>query len=174
MKKYLGVSLIICCVILLVTGCKAKKVEEVTDQEKIAIEYTVSKNNPFQYASLEEVETLLEKEGILYFGYPESDRSQELVEILIAATKKLPIAVHYYNPRTLMKEPKKYDQLLEKLGAKELAIPSVYIIKDKQIVAIEDSLAHLEVDTYLTKKEKQQLQEKYQAYFEKYFIQPKN
>jgi len=52
MKKVL---LLFLCMIILVSGCEVKKMDEVTSADTFAREYSVSRNNPFVYASLNDI-----------------------------------------------------------------------------------------------------------------------
>ena len=56
--------------IFTMSGCSVKKVEELTDAEKFANEYSVSEENPFQYATLDDILDLFNnnKSGILFLG----------------------------------------------------------------------------------------------------------
>ena len=58
MKKLVVVFLIL---IIFTTGCSVKKVEELTDSEKFAKEYNISKNNPFVYSSYKDIVAIFKK-----------------------------------------------------------------------------------------------------------------
>lgn len=162
MKKYK--ILVVICSLLLLTGCEAKKLSEVTDQEKIAIEYTIPKNNPFEYASLAEVKTILEQGGIIFFASPEDDRSKELMEILTLASKKGKQTIYYINPKQ-MKE-KAQNALLKSLKVEQLSVPSLYIAKDKTVTEVKTDFLKRDKQDLLTTEEKQAFVSIYQEVLE--------
>ena len=83
MKKVV-VVIIIFSSLLLINGCSIKKMEELTDAEKFANEYSISENNPFHYATIDEVLDLVtdNKSGILFLGDSDSEWSTFGVQIL--------------------------------------------------------------------------------------------
>ena len=46
--------------LLLINGCSVKKMEELTDAEKFANEYSISEKNPFHYATVDDVLDLID------------------------------------------------------------------------------------------------------------------
>jgi len=143
MKKLI---LIFVCVLVLISGCSVKKVEEVTDSEKFSREYLISKNNPYIYTSISEIIDIIKnKSGIILFADPDSDYSIESVKILTKALNNKNITkVYYYNPSNIKnKRTKSYRTLLELLdGYLEyddnenncLLLPDVYIINNGKII----------------------------------------
>lgn len=166
MKKYLTLFFSITITISIITGCKAKKVEKITDAEKVAIEYTISKNNPFYYVTLEETNQLLKEEGILYIGYPESDAAKQIVMILTELSKIEKISIAYYNPKQSTKN-KENDALAQTLDQEQLLVPGLYFIKAGKIISKDTSLAFEPID-YFTKEMKQELTKKYQKMIKDY------
>ena len=83
MKK---VVIIILC-LFLVTGCSIKKVKELTDSEKFAAEYNINKNNPFIYAKYDDIDNILNTNGIIFFATPDGPGSKKAAEILNEVTK---------------------------------------------------------------------------------------
>ncbi len=169
MKKYVVFVLSIILIVLMVTGCKAKKIEEVTDAEKVALEYTISKENKFVYASYDKLMELLDTEGIIYIGYPESDECKMLVEILSKITKNKEVEIYYYNPRQLQStKGKKYQKLLEKLDQKEIIVPALYFIKEGKIIDKDISFDKNIEQVELIDEIKEKLADFYHQKFEKY------
>ncbi len=159
MKKWVILVVSMVLGLSIITGCKVKKVEEVTDAEKVALEYTISKENPFRYVTIDETLTLLQQDGILYIGYPESDTSRKVVSILTDVCKNQEITISYYNPKTTISKEQQ-TMLLQLLDQDEIIVPAIYVIKDGAIVAKDTSLAKEKVD-YFTEEQEQQLTEKY-------------
>lgn len=163
MKKYRIIITI--CTLLLLTGCEAKKLSEVTDQEKIAIEYTIPKNNPFEYASLKEVHTILEQDGIIFFASPEDDRSKELMEILTLASRKAKQTIYYINPKQMKEKEQKF--LLELLSVENLSVPRLYKIKDKIVTEVKTDFPKKDKQDLLTTEEKHEFVSIYQKVLER-------
>ncbi len=162
MKKYIVSILSFILIILIITGCEAKKVEEITDAEKVSIEYNVSKDNQFIYATYDQMIDLLKSDGIIYFGYPEEDFCKSIVEILTDITKGQEINIHYYNPRQLVaKDSLEYQQLLDLLDQDNLNVPAVYFVKEGKIIDKEVSLSKRDNLEYLTKEEISNLKKVY-------------
>ena len=148
-------------------GCKAKKIEDVTDNEKIAIEYSVSSKNNIKYITYKKLMNLFKGEdAILFFGYPESDNAKNIVELLSELTEK---EILYFNPHKMEQKSKEYKKLLEKLDSKKLSIPSVYFLKNGKVIKKEDSLSKLEKEDYYTKEDKKKLKKVYQILLKDYF-----
>ena len=56
----------------------------------------LEENNPFYYASYEEIDNVLNGTGIIYLGYPECPWCRNLVPLLAQASKKVGIGKIYY------------------------------------------------------------------------------
>lgn len=171
MKKWLVLGCVFLFGFLVATNCKVKKVEEVTDSERVSLEYynSVSADNPFQYVDLDGAVSLLQQNGILYIGYPESDASKEIVSVLTEVCRGSNFTVSYFNPKG-EEEKEKYQTLLDTLHVDELVIPSVYFVKDGQILLKDTSFAKENFD-YYTKEEREKLKEKYQKMMDKYALE---
>ena len=66
MKKV--VFLLLVGLVLITSGCSVKKTADISNAERFAAEYSVSKDNPFVYASVDEVlEVLKSGTGIIFF-----------------------------------------------------------------------------------------------------------
>lgn len=143
MKKV--VILIVVCGLLL-CGCSVKKTEELTDAERFANEYSVSDNNPFQYATIDEVLELFEnKSGILFLGDSDSEWSAFAAKVLNQVLKEKEVEeVYYFNPESIkQKNSEKYKLLLEKLELEEdYSLPIVYLITDGKVTSSVDSFVH--------------------------------
>ena len=100
MKKLVVIFLIL---IIFTTGCSVKKVEELTDSEKFAKEYNISKNNPFVYSSYKDIVTILESgTGLILLANSDDEGSIEAVGLINSEAKKLSIKeINYYNLDTL-------------------------------------------------------------------------
>ena len=115
MKKNRKVILIVLIGLLIIsTGC-SKKEKKQTDSERFAEEYTslngtksesgktirilsISKDNPFIYATDEEIVKKIEKKEsfIVYFGFPTCPWCRSILEELIKAAKDKEIDKIYY------------------------------------------------------------------------------
>lgn len=161
MKK---VVIIILC-LFLVTGCSIKKVKELTDSEKFAAEYNINKNNPFIYAKYDDIDNILNTNGIIFFATPDGPGSKKAAEILNEVTKTTETKkIYYYNPNKIKdSNPNKYKKILKYLdeyliknkdGKKMLNLPIVMSVYDGKIVGYSNYLSkesHLSEEK-LTKK----------------------
>ncbi len=163
MKKVV-VVIIIFSSILLINGCSIKKTEELTDAEKFANEYSISENNPFHYATIDEVLELVEnnKSGILFLGDSDSEWSTFGVKILnkVLNDKKIDM-VYYFNPGTIKnKNNKKFKTITEHLNIEENSnLPIVYVIIDGKVVDHVDYPIH--DDASIDDKNEKNLEEEY-------------
>lgn len=174
MKKVVFL-LVVLVSIIFISGCEVKKTEELTDAEKFANEYSVSKENPFKYIDIDEVLDILEnKSGIIYFGNSDCEWCITSAEVLTEALNEEDIKeVYYYNPVTIKdKENEKYKKLLNILkeylesdedGNPELNILDVYFIKNGQIIGhSNDTINEVnEDDEIITNENKKELKNKY-------------
>ena len=147
MKK---VVIFILVLMFFVSGCSIKKAEEVTDAEIFASEYAISKNNVFKYASIDEVISLLEDEtGIIFFGNSDQECCSSFVKLFSDLVDKEGIEeVYYYNPTVIQDDyTDEYVELINLLGDNltitdegdsYLTIPSVYFIRDGNIIGYND------------------------------------
>ena len=163
MKKVVSI-LLICISMFFMTGCSIKKTSEVTDEEKFAMEYDVTVDNPFSYI---EYDNLLEAFNSNK-GSSNDENSQTiskfLTENLIDSEIK---EIYYFDPTRLeKKEEKELVKLLNsKLNSsiKNITIPSLYIIKEKQVIPIIEELDHKEIENQndLSTDEKEQIMKRY-------------
>ncbi len=135
MKKVVILIIVSC---ILFCGCSVKKTDELTDAEKFAKEYSISDDNPFQYASVDDVLELFQKKSsILFLGDSDCEWSTFGAKVLNKALKKEKISkVYYFNPEHVKnKKSKKYKKLIKLLDYdKDSTLPIVYIISDGRIV----------------------------------------
>lgn len=159
---------------LLLTGCSIKKVNELSDKEKFAKEYNISKDNCFVYSNYEEILELLENgTGIVLFANSDEETSLKAVEIIHKVAKKNNIKkIYYFNPKTLKdKQSKKYKKLLSDLEKEisnySLQLPTLYAIQDGKIVNYSNSFSNKNElsEDYLTKKRLKKIEEKYLSIF---------
>lgn len=113
MKK---IVIIVLC-LFLITGCSIKKVKELTDSEKFATEYNIDEENPFIYATYEDIDNIFKTNGIIFLATPDATGSQKATKVLLEVAKKNNIKkIYYYNPKKIKgKNPKKYKKLVKRV-----------------------------------------------------------
>lgn len=162
-------------VVLLIPGCSIKKESEVTDAEKFAAEYSVAKQNPFKYASIDEVlEIFKNGSGIVFFSNSDDELCVEVASLLLESLNDENIKdVYYYNPQVIRdNNTDDYNELLDILEdylslddnqEVYLFLPDVYFIKNGGIIGHNNDLAVMDgsIDEILTTKRKKQLMNKY-------------
>lgn len=161
--------------IVLLSGCSVKKVEDVTDSEKFAQEYDVSKNNPMIYVNYDKLMKLFEEgSNIIFLADSDYEGSSKAAQLLLQEAKKQKVEkIYYYNPKKLEeKSPKKYKKLINKLKdflEKEeeeyiLNLPDIYSLKDGKIMNHSNYFSKEEElsEEHFTKKVKEEVRNKYQ------------
>lgn len=150
MKKLVFLLLIS---MFLITGCSVKKADEVTDAEIFASEYAISKDNVFKYATIDDVVELLEEgTGIIFFGNSDQDYSLRIVKMFSNLVEENGIdEVYYYNPTVIRDDvTDEYNLLVSLLGNNlnfteegdsYLEIPSVYFVRDGEVIGYSDDAA---------------------------------
>lgn len=137
MKKAV-VLVVLLSLLFLVSGCSVKKTEELSDAEKFANEYSISKNNPFHYANIDEVLNLFNNQsGILFLGNSDCEWSTYGAKVLNEVLKKENVEeVYYFNPEVLSnKQDKKYKKIVKLLNLKkDMSLPVVYVIRDGKVL----------------------------------------
>ena len=118
MRKKLLIILIL--ILVCVSGCSIKKEKDLTDAEMFHKEYAVSKDNPFKYATIDEILDILENgSGIILFGTSDSEVSAKTVKILFEAMKETgheKERIYYYDPIKIRdNQTKEYDKLVSLL-----------------------------------------------------------
>lgn len=167
MKRVVIFLIIMFCL----TGCSIKKLEDQTDSEKFGIEYSISEDNPFYYASINQILELFdEKEGIIFLGNSDGEWSKLCAEILNQAFSEMKIEkVLYLNLKTAEDEhPKKYKKLVDKLTAflekdEKLQTPALFLIKKGKVVGYSLDYETITKDNNegYTKEEQKKLKNKY-------------
>ncbi len=182
MKKYFILLFLLSCTFL--TACSVKKVEEVTDGEKFAMEYDIPKDNPFIYFNTKEMLSFMENgSGIIYFGFPECPWCVETISILEDVLEEKNVdKVYYYNPKKIReKNTKSYQKLLKILGENlledesgnpKLYVPDIYVLEKGKIIAHDNSLSVVSgnVDDYLTEEKRKLLKKDLTKLVAKYTV----
>lgn len=171
MKKV--VVFIIIGLLVLTTGCSVKKVEELTDAEKFANEFGISKNNPFVYSDIDQIINIFSNgTGVVFFGNSDEESSLKAANILLQASRKTDINnIYYYNPKK-EKSPKKYKKLLKIITdyletedeSYDIHLPDVYSVKDGKIINHSNYFSNKEQlsEEKLTTKKINQIKKEYQ------------
>lgn len=172
MRKVVFITILF---VLFLSGCSVKKTEEISSAERFAAEYSIDRENPFEYATIDEVlQILTEGTGIIFFSNSDCEWCVESTKILNQALKYKNVGkVYYYNPKKIREaNTKKYQELLkileEYLERNEqeepyLYLPDVYFVKEGKIIGHNNDTATMSgtVDEALTKEVKKELKEKY-------------
>ena len=186
MKKLL---LILLVGLIIISGCgkvvKVKKVEEITDNEKFAQEFDISKENNFKYLNYDELmDVLNNKSGIIFLGSGDCEWCKKAAKLLNESLKYKDIIedIYYYNPKKIKaNNNKKYQELLKILDPyltededknKELLLPDIYFVKKGKIIDHNNDLATIKTnpEEYLTKERKKEIREKYEDLISKYNV----
>lgn len=161
--------------LIMITGCSVKKTEELSSAERFAVEYSISEDNPFEYATIDEVLDIIKnKSGIIFFGNSDCEWCIESASILNDALNYKNIEkVYYYNPKDIReKNTKKYQELVELLGdnlekdengESYLYLPDVYFIKNGKVIGHNNDTATMSgnIDEALTEENKKKLRKAY-------------
>lgn len=165
-------KVVVCLIIVLLftTGCSIKKVQELSNSEKFAKEFEISKKNPFVYTNIDYVLNLLENgTGILFFANSDYEGSKKAAIYLTKIAKQEEVkTIYYYNPKKLKeKQPKKYQKLMKYLkpctDKKGMILPDIYAVKNGKIMnhstlfSKEKELS----EEYLSKKRIKQIEVEY-------------
>ena len=181
MKK---ICFLILISIILLTGCSIKKTTELTDAEKFSKEYSVTKNNPFKYASINEVINIIENgTGIIFFGDPDCEWCSACAKLLTSTLNYKNIQeAYYYNPKKIRenntKEYKKLVKLLsdyletDKEENSYLFLPDIYFIVNGKIINHNNDLASMNgtIEEVLTATRKKEIKNKYLELISEYNI----
>lgn len=170
--------------LIIITGCSVKKTEELSSSEKFAVEYSISRDNPFEYATIDEVLDILENgKGIIFFGNSDCEWCVESVEVLNEALNYKNIdKVYYYNPKSIReKNTKKYQKLIKLLGDNlekdengdpYLYLPDVYFVKNGKIIGHNNDTATMNgtVDEAMNENSRKELKNKYLELISEYNV----
>ncbi len=181
MRKYVLFSLLF---FLLLTACSVKKVEEVTDGEKFAMEYDIQKENPFVYLNTKEMlEFVQTGSGILYFGFPECPWCKEAISIFNEVLDEKNVEkVYYYNPKKIREEnTKSYQKLIQLLEEEliedeekhpRLYVPDIYVFKDGKVIDHNNRLSVVSgnMEEYLTLEKRKTIKKEFTNLVAKYTV----
>lgn len=161
--------------------------KQVRESENTYKEMEIPKNNPFVYATYEDIFEALENTAVIYFGYPECPWCRSLVPLLIQASKKVGMGKIYYinmkeernvlyleDGKIIEEKPgsEGYNTLLSKLDAilptyegleedsiKRIYVPYVLFVKEGEVVATHTGTLDTQENPYtsLTEEEKTEL-----------------
>lgn len=155
-KIILGVVLVAIIVLIIFSAYKyfSKEntvLEEKTDAEKFALEYTkLTNDNVFVYRNIDEIIRIFEHgTGIVYLGFPECPWCQEYVYYLNETAKEYGVEKIYYfnilgdrdnNTDNYLKLVDILDEYLQydEEGNKRIYVPAVIAIKDGEILGFDD------------------------------------
>ena len=148
------------------------------DKDKEYVYLEVDKDNPFVYATYDEIIDILKnKTGVIYFGFPECPWCRNMVPILSDAAKELGINKIYYFNALDMRDKKSLDEdgkiVIEKEGTEEykklveimydylsvyeglndesikrLYFPTVVFVKDGKIIGSHIGTLESQTDPY--------------------------
>ncbi len=147
------------------------------ETQKLAFyrEYSeVSQDNLFQYASIEEVLTLVKSgTGVIYFGFPSCPWCQVYVPVFDEVSREQGLdKVLYYNPKEIRSEgTAEYKELVailgdyldnDKDGNKRLYVPHVFAIKEGKVVGENNDMSTMSGDAkaYFTEARRKELKTK--------------
>lgn len=187
MKKEVKRTLIFGMVLIAIAIClaafavgqsfKAKANEAVTGVQSLRFyrEYPdVSKDNKFEYATIDQVLEVINKgTGIIYFGFPSCPWCQAYVPVLDEVIREQSISkVYYYNPKDIReKNTEEYKRLTtllgdylenDKNGNKRLYVPHVFVIKDGKVLGENSDMSTMSGDAkkYFTEEKRAELKVK--------------
>ena len=162
MKKVV-ILIVFCSLLLLISGCSVKKTAELSDAEKFANEYSISKSNPFHYADVSEVLRLFDNQFcILFLGNSDCEWSAFGAKALNSALKKENISkVYYFNPDSIThKKNKKYEEVMDLLNIDEdTSLPVVCVINQGKVIDCVSYSVH--EDSTINQETTKQLEDEY-------------
>lgn len=181
MKKKLLLLLLI--IMVFVSGCSVKKVEEMTPSEKFSKEYSVPKENAFKYVSIDEILNILrEGTGIIFFGNSDNEIATKTVKIFSEAIKDSgfgEVIVYYYNPVVIRdNNTSKYVELISLLSGyldvnsnneEYLYLPDIYFVKNGKIISHNNDMATNSTDDILDNEDDSKIKDKYIKLLNEYF-----
>lgn len=163
MKKLVAVLLTF---LLILTGCNTVKVTKIKDEEqqdaiKFSSEYKkVDKDNIYKYVTYDTVvDTVKNKTGIIYLGYPSCIYCKEITPILNDISKEKQLkTIYYYNFKDIRKEnTKEYKELTNLLkdyigededGIKKISAPTILFVKKGEVKEVfTGSFTEIEKET---------------------------
>ena len=171
MKKLVALVLTF---LLILTGCSTVSVTKVKDDTKtdairFSSEYsTVKKDNVYKYSTYSNVmDTLKNKTGIIYLGFPSCALCKEITPILNEVAKEKDIKeVLYYNFKDMRdNNTTEYQELADKLsdyiktdddddGNKRIQAPTVIFVNKRNIVAVYIGIINSDSEEIMTDEKK--------------------
>ena len=182
MKKLVALVLTF---LLILTGCSTVSVTKVKDDTKtdairFSSEYsTVKKDNVYKYSTYSNVmDTLENKTGIIYLGFPSCALCKEITPILNEVAKEKDIKeVLYYNFKDMRdNNTTEYQELADKLsdyiktddeGNKRIQAPTVIFINKGNIVAVYIDTINFDSEEIMTDEEKNTLKQNFESLVDK-------
>lgn len=186
MKKLVALLLTF---LLILTGCKTVEVTKVdddikTDSIKFHDEYnTTSKDNLYEYATYNNIiETIKNKTGIIYLGFPTCTLCKEIVPILDEAAKEKNIdSILYYDFKDIRNnntaEYKKLAELLssyiidDEEGNKRITAPTIIFVNKGNIAGIYIGKITSDTEEIITTEEKVSLKANFLSLIDKILIE---
>ena len=171
-KKVISlVFIIVLFLIIIPTGFNIRRVEEITDAERFASEFSIVIENPFHYIEMEEVLEIFESgTGIVLFADPDSELDRVTIEIFTEVLKENNVeTVYYFNIKRCRdnntEEFQELMELIEKFWEEEnvdieiLSLPDVFSIKEGVIIGHSNEVISMQLDKeeYLTEVQINQL-----------------
>lgn len=182
MKKLVALVLTF---LLILTGCSTVSVTKVKDDTKtdairFSSEYsTVKKDNVYKYSTYSNVmDTLKNKTGIIYLGFPSCALCKEITPILNEVAKEKDIKeVLYYNFKDMRdNNTTEYQELADKLsdyiktddeGNKRIQVPTVIFVNKGNIVAVYIDTINFDSEEIMTDEEKNTLKQNFESLVDK-------
>ena len=185
MKKLVALVLTF---LLILTGCSTVSVTKVKDDTKtdairFSSEYsTVKKDNVYKYSTYSNVmDTLKNKTGIIYLGFPSCALCKEITPILNEVAKEKDIKeVLYYNFKDMRdNNTTEYQELADKLsdyiktddddddGNKRIQAPTVIFVNKGNVVAVYIDTINSDSEEIMTDEEKNTLKQNFESLVDK-------
>lgn len=182
MKKLVALVLTF---LLILTGCSTVSVTKVKDDTKtdairFHLEYSkVKKDNVYKYSTYSNViDTLENKTGIIYLGFPSCALCKEITPILNDVAKEKGIKeILYYNFKDMRdNNTTEYRELADKLsdyvktddeGNKRIQAPTVIFVNKGNIVAVYIGTINSDSEEIMTDEEKNMLKQNFESLVDK-------
>ena len=165
--------------LLLLCSCSIQKEEKVAKEDKFALEYSIDDNHKFKSSKIHDIFDILDSDsGIIYFANSDEEKSIIYTDIINNIFNKLDVdKINYYNPSTIKNNNTKYYRellnlvgeysILDENNNSSLDIPSLYFVKDGEIIGYMSSNEY-SVDSLMKKKTKKKLKKEIIDNLDKY------
>ncbi len=165
--------------LLLLCSCSIQKEEKVAKEDKFALEYSIDDNHKFKSSKIHDIFDILDSDtGIIYFANSDEEKSIIYTDIINNIFNKLDVdKIYYYNPSTIKNNNTKYYRellnlvgeysILDENNNSSLDIPSLYFVKDGEIIGYMSSNEY-SVDSLMKKKTKKALKQEIKDNLDKY------